>query len=254
MGTVAWQRIRQRGGRTTKLRTDACRVGEDFLIRVFVKASAKAIWPRGFNMSRKTVPEAPPDVALPEGESNRYVAKFKATLCKRWSSTRMETLYEIFDLAAFLWALERNDEALAIAASVVAAVPTPPPLGGGFNFNIWCPATYSHALMIHLTSGTGDARAEASRAELFRNPGIARHNTGFIASNVVEASQLAASPAGEKTMKWESQELARSIGSLVLYSELAKAGDSVFEVHASEAARIIPQLLLKLRTLLQNAK
>ena len=69
-------------------------------------------------MPSKRAPEAPPDEASPEGEPNRYLAKFKASLCKRWSSTRMETLYEIFDLAAFLWALERNDEALAIAGSV----------------------------------------------------------------------------------------------------------------------------------------
>lgn len=205
-------------------RPAGCGVGEDFLIRAFVKAPSGTARPTRYNMSRKTASLDPPDVALPEGESNRYVAKFKATLCKRWSSTRMETLYEIFDLAAFLWALERNDEALAIAGSVVAAVPTRPTLGDGFNYNIWCPATYSHALLLHLATDDWKARAEASRAELLRDPGISRHNPDFIANKVVEAGQSAAAPAAEKTIKWESQELARFLGSLVLYSELAKAG------------------------------
>ena len=92
-------------------------------------------------MTKKNVQAAHPHEALPEGETNRYLAKFKSSLCKRWALTRMETLYEIFDLVAFLWALERNDEALAIAASVAASVPAPPRLGDGFNYNIWCPAT-----------------------------------------------------------------------------------------------------------------
>ena len=211
-------------------------------------------WEVAANMSRKNVPPAPPNEALPEGEPNRYLAKFKSSLVKRWSSTRMETLYEIFDLVAFLWALERNDEALAIAASVAASVPAPPRLGDGFNYNIWCPATCSHALLMHLATGTWRARAEASRAELLRDAGIARSNPGFIAETIAEARRLAAAPAGQRTVKWECQDLTRSLGSLLLYSELAKAGDSLFKGHSEEVAALIPPLLSRLRTLLDSAK
>lgn len=206
------------------------------------------------NMPKKNVPAAPPNVALPDGESNRYLAKFKSSLCKRWSSTRMETLYEIFDLAAFLWALERNDEALPIAASVAASVPAPPPLGDGFNYNVWCPATFSHALLVHLAAGTWLGRAKTSRAELLRDAGIARGNPDFIAEGVAAARQLAVTTAGQRTIKWECQGLARSLGSLVLYSELAKAGDSLFKRHSKEVAVLIPQLLSKLRALLRSAE
>jgi hypothetical protein len=129
-------------------------------------------------MPKKSVPETPPTEALPDGEANRYVAKFKAAHCKRWSSPRMETLYEIFDLAAFLWALERPDEAHAVVASVAAAVTATPPLSrGGSNYNIWCPATFSHAL-VHLSWAKSD-QAAASRAAPLADCGIARHNPDY---------------------------------------------------------------------------
>jgi hypothetical protein len=206
-------------------------------------------------MTKKRVAAAPPKDALPKGESNRYLAKFKSSLCKRWSSTRMETLYEIFDLAAFLWALERDDEALAVAGSVAADIPAPPPLpGGGCNYDVWCPATLSHALVVHLAPRTWRDRAEASRAALQGDCGIARDNSAYIADGLAEARQDAAAPAGQKSTKWECQALARHLGTLVLYSELAKAGDRVFKRHAKEAAVLIPRILSKLGTTLQAAK
>jgi hypothetical protein len=204
-------------------------------------------------MPRKNVTPAPPGEALPEGEPNRYLAKLKSSLVKRWSMTRMETLYEIFDLAAFLWALGRDGEALAVAASVAAAVPAPPPLGDGFMYNVWCPATFSHALVVRLSTGALRSSAEASRAALLRDAGIARTNPDFIAGKVAEARQAAAAGAGQRTVKWECLALARSLGSLVLFLELAKAGDALFEEHSGKAAAMIPQILSKLGALLRGA-
>ena len=167
----------------------------------------------------------------------------------------MDTLYEIFDLAAFLWALERNEEALGVAVSVAAALPAPPPLpGGGFNYNVWCPATFSHALLIHLAPGTWRDRAEASRAAILADTGIARDNPGYIAVCVAEAGSAAAALDGEGSTKWECQRFARHLGSLVLYSELAKAGDPVFKGHSKEAASLIPRILTKLQTRLSARK
>ncbi len=204
-------------------------------------------------MAKRSAPVAPPNEALPDGESNRYLARFKSSLCKRWSLTRMDTLYEISDLALFLWALERNKEALGVANSVAASIPTPPPLpGGGFNYNVWCPATFAHALVVHLSAAR--AQTDASRAAILANTGIARDNPDYIADGVAEARQLVGAPAGQDTIKWESQRLARALGSLVLYCELAKAGDALFKPHSKAAAVIIPQLHSKLGSLLQSAK
>ena len=206
-------------------------------------------------MTKKNVQAAHPHEALPEGETNRYLAKFKSSLCKRWALTRMETLYEIFDLAAFLWALQRDEEALAIAASVATSVPAPPPLPrGGVNYNIWCPATLSHALCVHLAPAGSRARAKASRAALLSYTGIARDNPAYIADVIADAGRRAVAPPGQTSMKWECQGLARKLGAMVLYSELAKAGDPLFKRHSKETALLIPRLLSKLGTLLQSTQ
>ncbi len=47
----------------------------------------------------------PPPAALPDGETNRYIARFKSSLIRRWSHIKTEELYEQADLARFLWAL-----------------------------------------------------------------------------------------------------------------------------------------------------
>src|SRR5262245_20402579 len=113
----------------------------------------------------KIPPVAPPKEALPVGESNRYLAKFKSSLSKRWSSTRMAVLYEISDLALFLWALNRNKEALTVAASIASSIPSPPPLPrGGFNYHVWCPATLLHALVIRLSPTS--SQSQISRAAI----------------------------------------------------------------------------------------
>jgi hypothetical protein len=204
-------------------------------------------------MAKKSTPVAPPNEALPDGESNRYLAKFKSSLSKRWSLTRMETLYEISDLAMFLWALDRKSEALAVANSVAASIPAPPPLpGGGFNYNVWCPVTLSHALVVYLTAPR--AQADASRATILANTGISRDNPAYIADGVAKARQLVGVPSGQDTIKWECQRLARAPGPLVLYCELAKAGDVLFKPHSKAAGVIIPQLLSKLGNRLQSAK
>lgn len=206
-------------------------------------------------MVQKRVTMTPPHEALPEGESNRYLAKLKTSLCKRWSSTRMETLYEIFDLAAFLWALERNKEALAIAASVAEAVPEPPALPkGGVNYNVWCPATFSHALIIHLAPKAWHDRVDASRTALLGDCGIARDNPGYLAEQIANAQSEADGLAEPQSMKWECLTLARHLGWLVLCSELAKARDPLFKPHSVDAAALIPRILARLQARLQAAR
>jgi hypothetical protein len=187
----------------------------------------------------------PPKEALPVGEANGYLTKFKRSLSRRWSLTRMGVLYEISDLAVFLWALERDTEALAVAVSVAAGIPSPPRLSGGrFNYNIWCPATLLHALVVRLSSDA--SRSDISLAALLNDFGISRNNPEYIAEAVETASRLAGTIIGNDTIKWECQRLARTLGSMVLYSELAKAGDSVFKNHGPNCDSAIPELRSKL--------
>jgi hypothetical protein len=165
----------------------------------------------------------------------------------------METLYEIADLAIYLLALERPREAVAIAAAVTAAVPAPPPLPkGGVNYNVWCPATYSHALVAHLGASTMPELVQTSRSALLADAGIARNNPGFLVSKVTEARLRAAAPPDPKAMKWECLGLARCIGGMILYAELAAADDPVFAPHCAVATSLVPQLLTKLGAKLQS--
>ena len=204
-------------------------------------------------MNQKPAP-SPPQAALPEGESNRYLAKFKTSLGKRWSLTKSETLYEIFDLAMFLWALERNEEARAVATAVATAIPVPPALPRGrVNYTLWCPATYSHALAVHLGSRPQTAQAATSRAALLADAGLARDNPAFLVGRVTTAGQQLAAPVDPKVMKWECRALARSAGALLLFSELAAAGDALFAPLESEAVALLPQLRSKLGDKLRSA-
>jgi hypothetical protein len=165
----------------------------------------------------------------------------------------METLYEIADLAIYLWALERPREALLVAAAVAAAVPAPPPLPkGGVNYNVWCPATYSHALVAHLGASAMPELVQSSRAAIIADAGIARDNPGYLASKVTEARQRAAAPPDPKEMKWECLGLARAIGGMNLYAELAAADDPVFAPHGVDATSLVPQLRTKLGAKLRS--
>lgn len=205
------------------------------------------------DMAKAQQPDPPPE-ALPDGETNRYVAKAKASLVKRWAVTRSETLYEIADLAAFLWALERPGEAVAVAAAVALAVPEPPPLPRGrVNYTLWCPATYSHALVVRLGAATAPARVAASRAALLTDPGITRDNPGYLTETVAKMRERAAAPAEAKPTKYELQGLARGVGAMTLYGELAAAGDALFAPHAADANALVTELLAALGARLRAA-
>ncbi len=192
----------------------------------------------------KQPPPAPPPEAHPDGELNRYLAKVKASLCKRWSVSRTEVLYEIADLAAYLWALERPREAVAVAAAVAVAVPEPPPLPrGGANYNVWCPATYSHAFLVRLGGPSHADFVGRSRTALLADAGLARDNPAFLANQLVEARGRLAPATDSGSMKWQCQSLARSVGSMTLFAELAAAGDPLFADLDPDADALVPQLL-----------
>ena len=66
----------------------------------------------------KQPPPPPPQEALPDNEANRYVAKVKTSLCKRWSNTKSETLYEIADLATYRGEAELQDDLTLVVVRV----------------------------------------------------------------------------------------------------------------------------------------
>jgi len=202
-------------------------------------------------MTGKRTNATPPIEATAMGEANAFLAGFKSSLSKRWSVTGMATLYEIADLVAFLHSLGRNEEAMAVAGSVVTAVPTPPPLpAGGYNYNIWCPATLSHAFIVHMASPHLSSRAAASRAALLNDPGIARDNSAYIASRIADAENDATNEPPKKPTRAQRQETARHLSIAILYSVLANGGDRAFVVHRELANGLVTSLQGKLGRLI----
>jgi hypothetical protein len=200
--------------------------------------------------SKRAIATPPPELGA-ASEANSFLAKFKTSLAKKWSVKGMATLYEIADLVAFLHALSRNEEAMAVADSVVTAVPAPPPLpSGGYNYNIWCPATLSHAFIAHLAPPHLSSRAAASRAALLNDPGIARDNEVYIARRIADAASDAANEVPVKPTKAQRQETARHLSTAVLYSVLGNAGDDAFAIHRELADGLVTSLRERLGRLI----
>ena len=173
---------------------------------------------------RQTVP--PPALATPDGEPNRFVAGFKRSLVRRWSHTGVEELYEEADLARFLWALSREEEALEILRSVTAAVPVPPPFGrdGMPDMAVWSPVSTMHAMEARLLR-RADRRQEsaAAAARLLEHPGIADNRT-YIVGKVLRAPVVFQEAEAERSAEWACTAISRRTGALVHLRELAIAG------------------------------
>jgi hypothetical protein len=167
---------------------------------------------------------SPPQAAMPDAEPCRYLVRFKTSLVKRWSHTRMSGLYEQLDLAVYLWALEREEEALEILRSTTAAIPAPPMSSGGVDYNVWCPVATTNALEARICRVAGDTEAAAvPTARIMADPGVA-DNRSYIADKVAEAENKFGGAAAEKSVKWACHRLSRTLMDLFLFGELAAAG------------------------------
>jgi hypothetical protein len=196
---------------------------------------------------------SPPLEAFPDGETNPFLAKMKTSLCKKWSVSRSETLLDIVSLATYLWALNRPEEALAVAEAVAVAVPEPPPLPGGhFNYNIWSQAATAHTLVVKLGRKTRPEQAAVSLQALLADPGISRENLEYLADQVTQARDELAAPVKARVAKWRLACLSSAIDTMVLFAELGTAGDPVFVPYVEDATVLIPQLLERLGAELQR--
>lgn len=120
------------------------------------------------------------------------------------------------------------------------------------NYSLWCPATYSHALLVRLGGATQPAGVATSRAALLADAGIAWDNPAFLARQVAEARETLAAPSEPRAMKLECQRLARDVGQMTLYAELGVAGDPLFTDLGPEADALLAQLLPKLAARLRS--
>ncbi|RFU41015.1 hypothetical protein DZF91_14080 [Actinomadura logoneensis] len=195
------------------------------------------------------MPISPPPAAQPFAETVPHLFRMKSSLVKRWSHTRMRELYEEFDLATFLWSLDREPEALEILDSIAAAIPE-----SKGDYNVWSPVVSMHALRAHiLRNASAPAVAEdensalrASVRAVLADPGLG-DNPSSIASEVTEAEDEFRDAASGRSRAAACRNLSRTLCSLFVLAELALARHPYSAYYnPSEPARLI----LKGRTIL----
>ncbi|MFC4908728.1 hypothetical protein [Actinomadura gamaensis] len=184
------------------------------------------------------MPLSPPAAAQPTAETNPYLIGFKASLVKRWSHTRMRELYQELDLATYLWALDREPEALDILDSITTAIPR-----SSGDYNVWSPVVAMHALQARIqrarpsqpdrfapddrTAPNSDAPsvttfASPNTAAVLDDPGLA-DNPSYIASQVTEAEAKFKAALAVRSISSSCRDLSRALCPLFVLSELAAA-------------------------------
>ena len=154
-----------------------------------------------------------PSVFFPDEEPNRFLLKYKTSLQKRWTLTQMKTLFEEVDLAYYLTALDRNEEALRVVTFITEN------LSFDGNYNRWTPAGYALSLQARLHRLAGDHDAfEAALARIRMHP--------FLITRPEDISRiLSTTPAKieefyqDQSKKWACHRLARLLYSLCYYRE-----------------------------------
>ena len=160
-----------------------------------------------------------PPVFLSDGEQNSFLQKYKRSLAKRWTLTRMEGLFEEVDLAFYVDALGRSDEALQIVAFLTDQV------AFSGNYNIWTPVGYGLCLRARLHRLAGDTPAAASALQrLIEHP----FHTQLPKAEVLE--KIAAFPSEleegfrDASTKWAALQLSRTLQAICYYRETGVAG------------------------------
>lgn len=160
-----------------------------------------------------------PDFAKPAKEDEPFIRKFKEGLCKKWSTSTMNALFKLSDLAFYLTALGRLSEAEAVCAYMVKTVPYTG------NFNLWTPVGESVSLDARLKrlQSKSDSRARAALRPILAHPfrvALPRAE----ASAKLKALPLALAEAfAGKSQKIACEDMARKLYSVCFYLEMALA-------------------------------
>jgi hypothetical protein len=118
------------------------------------------------------------------------------------------------------------------------------------NYNLWCPATFSHGLVAHL----GGEGAKASNDALVADPGVARDNPAYVAKGIVDAPGEIAKASADPSLKWATHQLAGILGRLAVYDALAQASDPLVEGHLAAIRAGLDLARIQLRSRLEAGR
>ena len=159
-----------------------------------------------------------PSVVLSD-DANKNVARAKASLAKKWSLTRTESLHETAHLAWYLVALGRSGDARELVDHVADRV-----VFDG-DHDAWSSASNAIALAARLARETGDeARRAALIARLVEHPAVAAMQPGALAKWLADADKDVRSAEVEPSQKWALQGFARGCARATYIRETAAEG------------------------------
>lgn len=184
-----------------------------------------------------------PKVFFPEGETNKFLKKFKASLSKKLSLSRMNELLEEARLGYYLHALGRDKEALAVAEFLPAQVE----FTG--NWNIWTGVSDALVLSVRLNRlAKNQAKYQAALAELRAHPGLAKVPQSFVAEKISQAPAKVAEGMADSSAKWGIQKIVNEVIGLTRFAETNSAGfpwQGYYET--GQVENVLREALAKLR-------
>ena len=189
--------------------------------KIATKKSAAKTKPAPANVAAAPKIAAPAGVPamLEAGDFHSYVAKAKASLAKKASLSRMDPLYDAVELAWFLTALDRGDEAKPLLDWIIAGVP----FKG--NYSTWSPAGAAICLRARLARIEGDEAMRASVVNrLVANPAYATVERPQIDDRIADDAQDIDVALADKSQKWACHRLGRALMGLSYFRETAGAG------------------------------
>jgi hypothetical protein len=163
---------------------------------------------------------APVDVpgVLLGDEGNKYLARTKAALAKKWSLSKPDPLLDAVYVAWFHVALGRNAEARELADHIADRV-----VFSG-DHNVWSPASSAIALGARLARLAGDeARSASLIARLVETPAVAAMPREAFVKWIAEADKDIRSAEVDPSQKWACQGFARGCARATYFIETAAA-------------------------------
>lgn len=150
----------------------------------------------------------------PEDETDLFLRKYKMSLSKRLTLSKMKELFEETDLAYYLVALDRKQEALAVTSFLSSNV------SFSGNYNIWSPVGYSICLQIRLYRLSGNFELSSKGLSLLRMYPVYVIQEDKIEEKLDQLRFQLNRDFLQQSPKWACQSLARILYKLCYFREV----------------------------------
>ncbi len=184
---------------------------------------------------KKATVAGPVDVPewLLEDDANKLIAKTKATLAKKWSIGRADSLEGAVQLAWFMIALRRDKEAREVTEHVAERV------SFGGDLAVWAPAANAIALAARLARLQSDEARRASLiARVVEHPAMGALDREALVKWIAVAGKDVRSAEVDPSQKHALEGFARGCARATYVRETAAEGryeDGVVSVEALES-------------------